>query len=326
MVATSTASEPAYPIRTVAALTGINPITLRAWERRYGLVNPKRSAGGQRLYSRGDIDAVQRFIALRDRGVAAGPAVAAGEPEPVGVAAAPHRWRAWRSQLAAAIAQFDEARLEELYEDMLALYPIERVTRDALVPLLADLGDRWRTRPGGVAEEHFFAVYLRNKLGARYHHRSTAATGPKLLVACLPGEQHEIGAFLFALAAHERGHRLVLLGADTPLAELAYAARRTQADAIVISGSVELDPAVLAEELPRLVSGVRVPVFVGGPVSVRCRDQVHRAGAVPLGTDIPVGLGRIGRVLSRPASRSLSRPPSHPKRAAGRTPSKGEVK
>ncbi len=315
-MAVSPASEPAYPIRTVSALTGINPITLRAWERRYGLVKPKRSAGGQRLYSRGDIDAVQRFIALRDRGVAAGPAVAAGEPEPVAVA--PQRWRAWRLQLAAAIAQFDEARLEELYEDMLALYPIERVTRDALVPLLAELGDRWRNQPGGVAEEHFFAVYLRNKLGARYHHRSTAATGPKLLVACLPGEQHEIGAFLFALAAHERGHRLVLLGADTPLAELAYAARRAQADAIVISGSVELDQKVLSDELPRLVSGIRVPVFVGGPVSVRCRDQVDRAGAVPLGTDIPVGLGRIGRALSRPLLR--------PKGGAGRIPSsKGGV-
>ena len=325
-MAMSPASAPAYPIRTVSALTGINPVTLRAWERRYGLVKPKRSAGGQRLYSRGDIDAVQRFIALRDRGVAAGPAVAAGEP----VAVAPQRWRAWRSQLAAAIAQFDEARLEELYEDMLGLYPIERVTRDALIPLLADLGDGWRTRPGGVAEEHFFAVYLRNKLGARYHHRSTAATGPKLLVACLPGEQHELGAFLFALAAHERGHRLVLLGADTPLAELAFAARRAQADAIVVSGSIDLDPAVLADELPRLVSGVRVPVFVGGPVSVRCRDQVHRAGAVPIGTDIPVGLGRIGRVLSRPLSQPLSppmsRPLSRPKRAAGRTaPSNGEV-
>jgi len=201
----------------------------------------------------------------------------------------------------AAISQFDENRLEDLYNELLSLHPLERVTREVLLPLLAELGERWRGHVGGIAEEHFFAVYLRNKLGARFHHRHHAAAGAKLLVACLPGEQHEIGLLLFALAAHEHGFRTVLLGADMPLAELGYAARRSQADAIVLSGSIEPTPKLLESELPKLVLEAGVPVFVGGLTSVRHRDALVAAGAGPLGGDIAAGLRHLGDALANPA-------------------------
>jgi len=288
-----------YPIRTVATLTGVNPITLRAWERRYGLVKPTRTASGHRLYTRADIDTVHRILSLMENGIAIG-RVRDALPESEAPAAAPDGgpWAGLRARITAAIAQFDEERLEEIYSELLALHPIERVTREVLLPLLAELGERWRTHTGGIAEEHFFAMYLRNKLGARIHHRSRAATGPRLLAACLPGEQHEIGLLLFALAAHERGYRLVLLGADMPLAELGYAARRAQAEAIVLSGSIEPGAGLLAHELPGLVRSAGVPVFVGGRTSVRARDEIVAAGAEPLGADIASGLRRLGEALS----------------------------
>ena len=292
-----------YPIRTVSTLTGVNPITLRAWERRYGLVKPVRTPGGHRVYTRADIDSVHRILALVDNGIAIGQvrrALAAGEA-PARAAPEEGPWAGYRASMTGAIAQFDEERLESVYNEMLALHPAEQVTRQALLPLLAELGERWRDTVGGIAEEHFFAVYLRNKLGARFHHRSRAATGPKLLAACLPGEHHEAGLLLFSLAAHERGFRLVLLGADMPLAELPHAARRSQCDAVVLSGSIEPAAALLQDELPRLVRKAGVPVFIGGQLSERHRDAVVRAGARPLGRDIEAGLVQIGAALAHPA-------------------------
>lgn len=292
-----------YPIRTVATLTGVNPITLRAWERRYGLVKPTRTASGHRVYTRADIDTVHRILSLMENGIAIGHVRDALAARPARAPAADKGpWAEARARMTAAIAQFDEDRLEDVYNELLALHSIERVTREVLLPLLAELGERWRTRTGGIAEEHFLGLYLRNKLGARIHHRSRAVTGPKLLAACLPGEQHEIGLLLFALAAHERGYRLVLLGADMPLGEMGYAARLAQADAIVLSGSIEPEAGLLAHELPRLVRTAGMPVFVGGRTSVRGRDAIVAAGAEPLGGDIGAGLRRLGEVL-QPAAR-----------------------
>jgi DNA-binding transcriptional MerR regulator/methylmalonyl-CoA mutase cobalamin-binding subunit len=300
---TGTADTEVYPIRTVSTLTGVNAITLRAWERRYGLVKPVRTEGGHRVYTRADIDKVHRILALIENGVAIGQvrqALAAHAAARPG-AAKEGTSAGYRARMTAALAQFDENRLEDVYNEMLSLYPTEQVTREALLPLLAELGERWRESNGGVAEEHFFAVYLRNKLGARFHHRSRAAAGPKLLAACLPGEHHEVGLLLFALAAHDRGYRLVLLGADMPLADLTHAAHRSRASAIVLSGSIEPGLEQFEQDLSRLVRDSGIPVFIGGRTSVRWRDAIVAAGAVPLGSDIAAGLGHIGAALAHAA-------------------------
>lgn len=301
-----------YPIRTVATLTGVNPITLRAWERRYGLIRPVRTDSGHRLYSQNDIDTIHRVISLLDKGVAIGQmrhALRASPTEPVR-AVATDPWGHYREQMISAIAQFDENRLENSYNEILALYPDDLVTRNVLLPLLVELGTRWESAVGSVAEEHFFAVYLRNKLGARFHHRHRHNHGPKLLAACLPGESHEVGLLLFALAANDTGFRLVLLGGDMPLAELPHAVRRAQADAIVLSGSIDPLPTLLTDALPQLVSAVDVPVYLGGLTSVRHRDAIDAAGAQALGNDIAAGLKRIGDALSGTRPKTLTRTPS----------------
>ena len=113
--------------------------------------------------------------------------------------------------------------------------------RKLMIPLLAEIGRRWETTEGSIAEEHFFGVFLRNKLGARFHHGMTNARGPRILAACLPGENHENGLLLFALSAQSRGLRVTLLGANMPVEEVSIAAARSKAEAIVLSGSVHLD-------------------------------------------------------------------------------------
>lgn len=289
-----------FPIRTVSTLTGVNPITLRAWERRHGLIRPTRTATGHRAYTRADIDTVRRILALVGTGVTIGhvsEALAAQALSPAAVDERP--WVRARAQMVDAISRFDEARLETLYNELLAVHAIEEVTARLLLPLLVDLGQRWNnSHPGSIAEEHFFGMYMRIKLGARLHHRSRAVVGPKLVAACLPGEHHEIGLLLFALAAHEQGYRMVLLGANMPLDQLIYAAQHTQAAGIVLSGSIEAPASLHAEALPALVRDAAVPVFVGGPTSVYQQQELHAAGAIPLGSDITSGLRQLHRTFN----------------------------
>ena len=289
-----------YPIRTVSTLTGVNPITLRAWERRYGLIRPVRTPKGHRLYTREDIDLIHQVTALLDKGVSISQVRAA-----LGLAAEQREtravtdpWQGYRERMVSAITRFDESRLEDTYNEVQALYPTDLVTRRLLLPLLEELGRRWESAEGSVAEEHFFGVYLRNKLGARFHHRHRGNQGPRLLAACLPGEEHEIGLLLFALAAHDHGFRVVLLGANMPLAELPVAVKRAQADALVLSASLDPGTGVLDKELPSLVESLDTPVFIGGKTSVAHHDEIVHAGARALGSDIELGLKRLGEVLA----------------------------
>ena len=292
-----------FPIRTVASVTGVNPITLRAWERRYGLIRPQRTAKGHRLYTQDDIDLIQRVTDLLEKGIPisqvqeqlkADTATATGGTEDL--------WVQYQRRMLHAVGRFNTQALEQLYNEVLSLYPVDMVTSHLIVPLLKTLGERWEQAEGSVAEEHFFSAYLRNKLGARFHHRTPRARGPVLVAACLPGEQHEIGLMLFSLSALERDFRVVLLGADIPLDEIPSPVHKTQARGIILSGSIEPRNTVLERDLPTLVNTTGVPVLVGGHTAVRHRDRIVRAGAIPAGTDIAQGIRRLGELLGSEAA------------------------
>jgi DNA-binding transcriptional MerR regulator/methylmalonyl-CoA mutase cobalamin-binding subunit len=294
------------PIRSVAAITGVKPLTLRAWERRYGLIRPLRSAKGHRLYTHEHVELIRRVVALVQQGVPIGQVsqqLAARPTLQTGAKPANH-WADCRRRMLIAITRFDEPGLDELYEEILSLHPIESLTREVILPTLRDLGERWHDLPGAIAEEHFFATYLRSKLGARLQQRARYAQGPRLVIACAPGEHHEIGALLLALEARSAGFRVVLLGADTPLADIAVAARRCRADAVALSSSVGPLPGLLEDDLPSLVRNPGLPVFVGGATALRHRDAVSSAGAIALGTDLEDAVRMIRARLDRTGARA----------------------
>jgi DNA-binding transcriptional MerR regulator len=287
--------EGLYPIRTISDLTGVNPITLRAWERRYGLLEPIRKESGHRLYSQEHIDLINRVVGLLDRGMRIGQVKAHLDAQEAADASHPggNAWQRYINHMVASVIRFDENGLEETYGEALSLYPVTTVTERLVTPLLQELGRRWAEGEGSVAEEHFFGFYLRNKLGARFHHRSRASNGPRLLLACLPGDRHEIGLLLFALAASDNGYQTILLGADMPLRELPAAVEKTGSAAIILSGLVAPGRQVLEEELPRMIEQVELPVFLGGKASTAAADALRRIGVDVLGTDIAQGMNRL---------------------------------
>ena len=292
--------EELYPIRTVSSLTGVQTVTLRAWERRYHLIKPLRTDTGHRLYSREDVEKIRKASGLLEKGMNISQAAQIlNDPDfsasfPTDMTAV---WMSYQQQTLEATRVFDERELENIYQRALSLYPVETVTRRLIVPVLETLGKKWDKTPAGIAAEHFFSVFLRHKLGARFHHRSHNNNGPKLICACLPGDHHETGLLLFALAADESNYRQILLGADMPIEHLAEAAKLSSVDAIVLSGKCTTDPEQIVTAFKKLVAAADVPVFAGGDASVGLEERLLETGAVCLGSEIDKGINTLNRLL-----------------------------
>lgn len=289
-------AEPIFPIRVVAEMTGVAPATLRAWERRYGRPRPQRTESGHRLYSQQDVAAIRE---LRSRADAGEPLAHAATRPPAApaVAALDDAWASHRRRLLRAIERFDPQELERTYSDLLALFPIELVSDRLLRPTIELLGERWTQRDAGIAEEHFFSAFLRNKLGARLHHALPQARGPQLVTACLPGERHEFGLLLFGLAASGLGYRLLHLGPDLPVAQAALVAERTRADGLLLSGTTTVLDDGLRRELAALPARLGIPVAVGGLLAEREAAALEAAGLVTLGSGLQAALDRCVAVV-----------------------------
>lgn len=291
----------AFPIRTVSALTGINPITLRTWERRYHLIEPVRTPKGHRLYTKEHIAMLSRVVELLDRGIPISRITYAAITEDNASAVTQEQlfWRRMIDRMIVAIGRFNESVLENTYNEAMSLYPIETVTQKLLLPMLEKLGRRWESGEGTIAEEHFFGVYLRNKLGARFHHKKRLENAPAFITACIPGERHEIGLLLFALSAYDHGYRCILLGADIPLSELPKALVQSGSNGIVLSASLIEDPAAFEQDLSDLVKNSAAPVFIGGFGSLVHKDLIEKTGAVALGADFNFSFRQIADKLNK---------------------------
>jgi len=289
------------PIRQLSELTGVAATTLRAWERRYGLLSPQRTSKGHRLYSQDDIALVNAVVVQLQSGMSISEAVRRQrQPEKTQPQDAPvessakNQWLTFQRRLLHAIGRFDEARLDACYNEALSQYPFGLVSEALIIPTLTSLGEQWQQRPNGIAEEHFFTVYLRNKLGARLHHETSRKHGRRLLIACLPGELHEIGVLLFTIEALGHGYRILYLGANAPLAILSAVAQKIDAAAIVLSGTtVPLN--AIETQWPELEKNHR-PLFIGGQFSTQHAAWIKQHHATPLGSDTRKAIDTLLRI------------------------------
>lgn len=301
--ADNTPARRLLPIRTVANLTGVNPVTLRAWERRYNLITPERTPKGHRLYTEENVELIKQVLDLLDQGISISQVKPLLEQTPGQAAIQPATgtgevWADYQQKMLTAITGFDEDSLDSIYNDALSLYPVEVTSQRLTIPLLRILGEHWSESGTGIAEEHFFSVYLRNKLGTRIHHLNQRSSGPRLLLACLPHEYHEIGLLIFALGAVNFGYRVLVLGANMPLEQLPDVLEKKSCSCIVLSCSSRPSRGLLEDGLPELVDTVSVPVFVGGLSAARHQKKIEAAGAICLGETVGSGLKLVSRTLA----------------------------
>jgi DNA-binding transcriptional MerR regulator len=225
---------------------GVTPEVLRAWERRYGLLSPTRTDGGFRLYGEDDERRVRRMLQHLDQGLSAAEAARlarADQPAPLdpvagtddGNGAPPAA--ALSEQLRDALDRFNDVGAHSVLDRLLGSYPLESVLRDAVLPYLHKLGERWARGEASVAQEHFASALLRGRLLALARGWGRGR-GPHALLACVPADQHDLGLICFGLALRAHGWRITYLGADTPLPTLIETADLMQPALVVVSAAL----------------------------------------------------------------------------------------
>lgn len=290
--------ESRFRIGELSRRSGVSPDLLRAWERRYGLLSPTRSAGGLRLYSERDLLRVQAMQEQLAAGLAAAEAAAAaaGQPVPGETSADPAQAR---RELDSALLAFDDARAHSAFDSLLSRFSLDAVLADVVVPYLHELGERWERGEVSVGQEHFASALLRGRLLGLARGWGQGL-GPTALLACPPGEQHDLGLIAFGLALRVRGWRIVYVGPDTPVGSLAEAARSARPDLVVVSSvdpralaAVSSDLAELARTHRLAVGGAAatrtslggdVRILMGGPVEEAdnlTHERRRRPGAQP---------------------------------------------
>jgi DNA-binding transcriptional MerR regulator len=261
--------------------SGVSPELLRAWERRYGLLRPTRSPGGLRLYAPEDLARVRTMQEHLANGVAAAEAAAIATSAAAGRGVAPLPEEA-RRELEEACAAFDEARAHTVVDALLAQVSLDALLADVVVPYLHDLGDRWQRGEATVAEEHFASGVLRGRLLglARGWGRGL---GPSAVLACAPGELHDLGLIVFGLALRQRGWTIVYLGADTPLESVADAARACEPAVVVVSSVNGRSLRRHGNELLTLAAGHRVCLGGAGAAKAFPSDDLLALTGNPVG-------------------------------------------
>jgi MerR family transcriptional regulator, light-induced transcriptional regulator len=241
--------------------TGVGVDTLRAWERRYGLLHPERSPGGFRLYRPGDEARVRSMKSLIDSGVSAAQAARIASSEGRRVDGPGREVDDSATRLWAVLERFEEVDANAILDDALARFTIDAVIRRIILPLLQEIGNGWEAGQISVAQEHFAAGVLRGRMLALGRNWG-AGRGPLAVLACPPGEQHDLGLIAFGLVLRERGWRITFLGSDTPIETIVDAAAKLEPAAVVLA-AVSREPfETVAREIRDL--GHDIPVLIGG--------------------------------------------------------------
>lgn len=247
-------------IAAVAQRTGIGADTLRKWERRYGVLRPNRTSGGQRRYDDNDVARVEW---LRDRlkeGFRIGEAAALLEHDLTGASSTTN---GLRDEIVQAVEQPDTRRLNTLIEQAFTLHGVEKAMEEVVAPALRIVGDRWQEGPAHVAEEHLLAEVVQSRLHTMLADRRHAVRGTVVL-ACAPGERHEVGLLALAVLLQADGWLAVYLGSSSPLEASVALATRTGAELLCLSVSTPEVLNAVEQELARIGSLDGLRVALGG--------------------------------------------------------------
>ena len=302
-VSASLEQQELFPIREVARLTGVNPVTLRAWERRHGLIVPTRTESGHRLYSMTDIERVRSILGWIERGVAVskiGTILARSAPLQPLAHLIPNDlvqadYAQWQQQSQAAVSAFDEIQLERIYGQIFSTYSQAVVFQDILMPVWKQLLHR-QDRFGGSSEWLFFDGFLRDRVLQRL--LLNRGTDPRrVIVGALAGQCRELElmvATLF-LGAGQAGVRVLNIG--QLLDELPLVCERIRPEALVLFSN-HLPAADLPRRLNRLAMSLECRLLLAGDASDLAEEELAGSSIGCLGHDGDVMCQRLNQFLA----------------------------
>lgn len=267
--------EPRFRIGALSQRVGVSPELLRAWEQRYALLEPMRSEGGFRLYSAADEERVRSMQRHLEAGLSAAQAAqlalaetsprSGGEPHSAELASL-------AGQLRAALDRLDEPGANAVVDRLLATFTLETAMRDVILVYLRELGERWEHGDASIAQEHFASNLLRGRLlgiGRGWGRGS----GPRALLACAPGELHDLALIVFGLALAGRGWAIAYLGPDTPVATIRDALAPVDPELVVVSATATQGLRAARAELTELARVVPL-ALAGAGASTRLARSI----------------------------------------------------
>jgi DNA-binding transcriptional MerR regulator len=275
-------SSPLLRIGELSRRLGVSDHVLRAWEGRYGLLQPVRSAGGFRLYSEADALRVRRMQAHLADGLSAAEAARAvlgQDSRADGRAAGTDRVPTTESELSVALRQaldaFDEPAAQAVLDRLLSDLSLTAVLRDVVLPYLTELGERWERGSASVAQEHFATNVIRGRLAGLARGWGNGH-GPRAVLACPPGELHDLALMVFGIMLNRNGWRIDYLGMNTPVEELTRTVDARHPDLVVLAATLpeNLEPhaaqlTALARRAPLALAGAGATPEIAAAVGAR---------------------------------------------------------
>jgi MerR family transcriptional regulator, light-induced transcriptional regulator len=307
-------NAPAYNLKAVIRETGLTPATIHAWERRYGIFNPKRSPGGHRLFSAEEINLLKWLVARKKEGLSISQAVElwrshADQPQapirvPPVIQPVPEMSEGTLGQLRdnwlAACLDYNEPEAELAMSKALSIASPEAVCAQMLQKGLAELGEGWYAGRVSIQQEHFASALVARRLNALFSVAPTLTHPARLLAACPPGEGHDLSLLMLAFILRWQGWEVIYLGANVSLEHL-DATLQAISPQLVLSVAQTLPSASSLSELAKLVSARSIPLAYGGGIFNQISGLVERIPGHFLGRQIDTAPQRIEHLLtSRP--------------------------
>lgn len=307
--------EPTFNLKAVVRETGLKPDTLRAWERRYGLPQPKRTSGGHRLYSKRDIETLKWLVARQEEGLSISRAIdmwqalltegrdplAATQSPTATTSAAAYAVGNTMSELrqawVSACLSFDEQQAENVLAQTFALYPLENVCSDLLQKGMVHIGEMWHQGKVTVQQEHFASGLAMRRLEALIAATPPPTRAGRIMVGCPPEENHTFIPLLLTLLLRRQGWEVLYLGANVPLDSFGETLQKAKPDLVVFSAQSIYTAATLTD-MARLMQKEGALFAYGGSIFNFFPKMRPRVPGYFLGERLDVAISEVKRLLS----------------------------
>ncbi|MGE5643424.1 MAG: MerR family transcriptional regulator [Byssovorax cruenta] len=313
-------TTPAFNLKVVLKETGLAADTLRAWERRYGLPTPNRTAGGHRLYSQRDIETIKwlmkrqaeglsisRAVDLWNEQIASGtdPLAGSAQPGTFSPLAMPVQYQApdttldtLREQWIEACMEYSEPAAEQALNQAFSMFPVEAVCVEVLQRGMSEIGERWYGNRATVQQEHFASGLAMRRLDALLSASPAPTRNQTILVGCPVNEWHTFTPLLLALLLRRRGLNVIYLGANVPLEEFSNTVKELQVDLVVLVAQ-QLMTAASLKDTALILTSKNIPVAFGGRIFSIHPELSSSIPGFFLGYQLPTALEQIELILNK---------------------------
>jgi methanogenic corrinoid protein MtbC1 len=314
-------SLPTYNLKAVVLETGLKQDTLRAWERRYGVPNPQRTAGGHRLYSQRDVEVLKWLVARQQDGLSISRAVdlwqrlikegrdPLQDPEFISTPAtvshntmltmSGNTIEKLRDSWIEACISFDEKTAEQLLAQAAALYSPEVICTEFLQKALAEIGQRWIDGKVSVQQEHFASTLAVRRLEALIAASPSPTRPGRILVVCPPEEQHVFGQLMITFLLRRNGWETLFLGANVPLSNIEDTVQTVKPNLVIMSAQTLYTAATLLQAA-EAIGEAKFPVAFGGQIFNTVPNLYNRIPGYFLGEQLDKVPLRVKQILANP--------------------------